>query len=192
MKFRRIITLTLALSMFGTVSVFADSIGQQIRVIINNREASDPGLIVDGKTMLSLREMAESLHALIAWNEEAKKVQIIKPNVHMFLIDAEKDKIFNEVERGKADFIFIAQTDNLLADVYSFRVTITDPYGKVTDIVPETIFTDQKDTYNTRSKEMSYDFRFTGKYTIDYQMKLTRNHDYQTVSQKVITSRSLK
>ncbi|MFD2612857.1 stalk domain-containing protein [Paenibacillus gansuensis] len=192
MKLRRIVILTLAISLLGTASVFADSIGQRVRVFVNNNETSDPGINVDGKTMLSLREMSEALGAIITWDDETKDVRVFKPNVHMILLDTDKSQLFNEVERGKANFVFISQTDNLLADVYSFKVLISDPYGNAKDIVPETVFTEQKDTYNTRTKPIDYDFKYSGKYTISYMMKLSRNADYQTVGKKVITSRSTK
>lgn len=190
MKLKRLIILTLVLSTLGTVTVFADTIGQKIRVVINNEETDDPGYLVDGKTMVPLRNLSDVMQAIITWDESSKKVTIFKPNVHMFLFDKDITMSFSDVLKGEREFRIVSQADNMLADVYAFKVAMTDPYGKSIDIVSENVFTEQKDSFSFKSKVINYDFKTIGKYRVRFMMKLEKGDDYQVVGEKVITSRT--
>jgi hypothetical protein len=190
MKLKRLMILTLAFSTLGAFTAYADTIGQKIKVMVNNKETDDPGYIVDGKTFLPLREMSDVLRAMITWDDAAKKVVIYKPNVHIFLFDKDFKYPFTEVLKGEREFTLVSQVDNILADVQSLKVIITDPYGKDTDIVQATSISEYKDSFSYKSKTIEYDFKYTGKYTLKFMMKLEKSDEYQVVGEKVINSRT--
>ncbi|WP_231571128.1 stalk domain-containing protein [Gordoniibacillus kamchatkensis] len=113
------------------------------KVYVNDAEQSFsdgdvPAFITHGTTVLPLRTLADSLQALVRWDNKNMTVSLYKPNVHMFVV---KDLIkqdggytmkypFGGVTRGdKLDFVVFAQIDNLKTNVSSFKISIKTPSG---------------------------------------------------------------
>ncbi|QHT60403.1 copper amine oxidase [Paenibacillus lycopersici] len=188
MKFRKLLIATLALSLWGGTMLFADSAAQRVRVIVNGGEIADAGIFTDGKTYLSARQVANTLQSLVFWDEGSKKVTIYKPNVHMFLF---QDKaIFGNVVKGsKITFSVFAQIDNLLTDISSVKVSIVDP-GGVEQVIQSKSVSVDKDNFWYRTDDYTYTFASTGKYTINFFMKVTASDDWNLVSQKTITAKT--
>src|SRR4051812_45375378 len=112
MKLRKVIILLTVMCLWGGTMMFADSASQRIRVIINGSELQDGGMLTDGQTYLPLRQVADAMQALVAYDADTKKVTVNKPNVHMFLF--QDQKIFGKVDQGKKlPFSVFAQVDSL-------------------------------------------------------------------------------
>ncbi|SDW34513.1 stalk domain-containing protein [Paenibacillus sp. CF384] len=188
MKFRRLLMLTLVLSLWGGTMLFADSASQKVRVIVNGNELDDAGIFTDGKTYLSVRQVANTLQSIVYWDEASKKVTLYKPNVHMFLF--KDNTIFGNVLKGnKFAFKVFAQIDNLQTDISAVKVTIEDPKSNVTLIQSENI-TIQKDNFWYRTDDINYTFDDVGKYTIRFYMKVAGSDDWKLVSEKTITAKA--
>ena len=191
MKVRKIVILTVIMTLIFGTAAFANSIGQRVRVIVNKTELDDGGVLIDGKSYLPLRSLTDTLQALLIWDDSAKKASIFKPNVHMFTMQGNTP--FGSVPKaGRYKFYVFSQIDNLKVDISAFKISITDPYGELTWIdsrvsgdkdFPES----GKDNFWVRSKEISYEFKPAGKYTIRFWMKPAGEADLQIVSEKVIT-----
>jgi len=67
-------------------------------------------------------------------------------------------------------------------------VAITDPAGNMLDIQSQDLSSDQKDNFWFRTYDFTYDFKTTGKYTIGFYIKVSKNDEYQLVAQKIITA----
>ena len=187
MKGKKVLVLTLAMALWGGTMIFADSASQVFRVIVNGIELKDSGIMDDGKSYIPLRQLATQLQALVVWDDNAKKVVVTKPNVHMFLF---QDKTpFGGVDAGKkVTFSVFAQVDNLTTDIQSFKISIKDPSGKET-LIQQDSLPGRKDNFWFRTNDFKYEFDTSGTYTIRFSMRLSASDDWSVVSEKNIISK---
>ncbi|KIL36206.1 hypothetical protein SD71_09670 [Cohnella kolymensis] len=192
MKLRRLIVLTLALTLLCGTAAYAESITQRLNIWVNKQAMEDAGVVVDDKTYLSVRAIADKLNVIVTWDEDSKRVSIFKPNVHMLTM---QDTVpFGGVTKDKYKFFVFTQIDSLKTDISAFKVTITDPYGDDTWLdgrnSNDKDFPDRgKDNFSFKTKEISYDFKYSGKYVVRFWMKPQGDTAFQVVSEKVITSK---
>lgn len=188
MKLRRLLILTAVLSLLGGSAIYADTVAQKVRIVLNKQELDDQGVLEDGKAYVGVRGLADLMRAIVVWDDSAKKVSIVKPNVHIFLMDGSKP--FGGVERGKKSFKIFSQVDNLSVPISAFKVTIADPYGDEKDIETHTSkesdFPTDKDNFWFTSADYTYNFGSVGKYTIRFWMKPADGGPYQVVSEKTV------
>lgn len=188
MKCRRLIALTVAGMILGgsflaTVPVVnAESSVDKLEVKIDGQTLPEGGLVVDGRAYLSVRQLEDSLRAFVYWDSGNKQLFINKPNVNMVLF---RDKApFGKVELGKTTFSVLTQVDNLKATVDSIRLTITDPGGK-SSVLEEGALSVTQDNFWYRSSDIKYDFKNTGKYTVNCYMR-QKDGEYTLLSEMKI------
>lgn len=186
MKFRKIAILLLILSLCGGTLLFADTAAQKVRVIVNGSELDEGGVNLDGKAYLPLRQIADSLQAVVNWDNQNKKATLYKPNVHMVLF---QDKVvFGNVDKGKKiTFSILSQIDNLMTEVSAVKVSIIEPSGNEKVIQSETVEI-TKDNIWYWTKDIKYSFDSEGKYAIHFYIKAGISTDWTLVSEKLITS----
>lgn len=191
MQVRRILLLTVVLTLIGGTAIFADTITQKAKLVFNKQEVSDGAILVDGKAYVSVSSLGDAIQGIVTWDDSAKKVSVYKPNVHMFLMDGSTS--FGSVSTGKATFRVFAQIDNLQTSISSFKVTIADPYGDETYLDGRTSKDDglptTKDNFWFTSNEKTYEFKSKGTYTIRFWMKPADGGPMQVVSEKTIISK---
>lgn len=195
MKARKVLLLTLVLTLVFGSAAFADSISQNIKVLINKKTVEDGGLLVDNKAYVAVGEVSQSLQAIVIWDNSEKKATIYKPNVHMF---AMRDSTpFGGVEKNsKFKFRVFSQIDNLRTNITGFKVTISDPYDRVTYIDGrnendkgwQEFYSPGKDNFWFTTDTFTYEFDIAGSYTIQFWMQ-TEDSPMQVVSEKVISSK---
>jgi hypothetical protein len=187
MKVRKVLIMTMVLTLvFGTAAV-AETISQNIRVVINKKEIDDGGLLVDNKAYLAVGTLAKAMQAMVSWDNEEKKVTINKPNVHMFTMNG--NQAFQSVTKDRYKFLVHAQVDSLKTDISSLKFTITDPYGDDTLIEARNSgddnFPSDKENFLLNTKEISYTFKYAGRYIVRFWMK-PAGDNMQIVSEKSI------
>ncbi|WP_027091020.1 hypothetical protein [Cohnella thermotolerans] len=191
MRIRKLLLLTVVLTLLGGTAIFADTVSQKVKIIFNKQEMDDDGTLIDGKAYVGVRSLGDVVQGIVAWDDSAKKVTIYKPNVHMFLMTGNKP--FGSVAKGKVSFRVFAQIDNLQTSISGFKVTIADPYGDETWIDGRTDkdgdFPSDKDNFWFTSADTSYEFKYSGKYTVRFWMKPSDNSPMQVVSEKTIISK---
>ncbi|QWU13437.1 hypothetical protein SAMN04487895_103101 [Paenibacillus sophorae] len=180
-RWRKVAVCVMVFSLMGGSLLFADSVYQKVRVWSNGKELSDGGYLIDGKTYVPARE----IDGLVVWSDSGK-LRIIKPNVHISLFMG--DTLFGKVRVGKLKFKALCQVDSLTDDIASVKLSITDPSGNVKDLDSQNLDSEQSDNFWFSTKEITYDFKDSGKYRIGFYMKATKNGDYSLVSEKVITA----
>ncbi|MBR2569121.1 MAG: hypothetical protein IKE34_08030, partial [Paenibacillus sp.] len=85
MKCKKIAALVLLGSIIGGTYVssipqaHAQSGSERIEVQVNGSSVSDAGVIIDGKTYLSVRELQDTIQGFIYWDAANKKLYIDKP-----------------------------------------------------------------------------------------------------------------
>lgn len=194
MKLRKIFISTLVIAMLGGTAVYAaDAVVGKLRVWVNKKEVDDAGLLVDGKTYLSIKALNERLDGIFLWDDSAKRVNIYKPNVHM--LTRKDGNIFSDVPKGaKVKFDVFSQIDSLKVDISAFKVTIDDPYGDSTWIDGRTSSDKDfpevgKENFYFLTDDFTYTFDSTGRYVIRFWMRPAGESGYQVVSEKVINSK---
>lgn len=190
MKFRKLLISTLAIALLGGTAVYAADAVQKLRVWVNKKEVDDAGVVVDGKSYLSVKALSGKLDGIFLWDDSTKKVTIYNPNVHM--ITRKDGNIFTDVPKGyKVKFDVFSQIDSLKVDISAFKVTIDDPYGESTWIDGRTSSDKDfpevgKENFYFLTDDIAYTFDSTGKYVVRFWMKPDGESSYQVVSEKVI------
>lgn len=191
---KKLFFLTMILLLSGGSLVAADKLFQKVTLVYNNKQSIEDGLLVDDKVYINIRSISDSLQAFIQWKGSEKKLVIQKPNVHMFLMN-EKRTMFGQVDKGSDQkFLVQAQIDNLNVAISEFKVTIVDPNDKETTIDSRNQGDGdfkqfiEKDTFWFSSKVVSYEFKYAGKYKLQFWME-QKNGEPQLISEKVITAK---
>lgn len=203
MKVPRLLTLMLALSIFGTAGAFANSLWgeyegySRVNVVFNNvekkfKEGEAPAFMINGSTMIPVRMLSESLQALVKWNSDTKTVSIHKPNAHMIVARKVGDDYsirqpFGGVKKGDVlPFAVHAQLDSITTPIHSFKISIFSPSGKEV-AANETKVVDQKEIF-WYTWPFNVTFSEAGSYVVKFSMKLDEKSDYTVISEKVILS----
>ncbi|MCM3784283.1 copper amine oxidase N-terminal domain-containing protein [Neobacillus mesonae] len=183
MKWKRTLAVAVVFSLLGSGSMlFADSVTERIRVIINGQEVSGGGYFINGTTYAPVREIS----GLASWDSSNNKVSVIKPNVHITLFKG--DTVFGNVNVGKLKFNVLSQVDSLEGKIAEVKIAITDPSGNVKDIQSEKLSSGSKDNFWFKTNDFTYDFKKSGKYKVGFYMKPSGNSTFTLVSEKVITA----
>ncbi|WP_338555740.1 stalk domain-containing protein [Paenibacillus sp. KS-LC4] len=186
MKFRKIAILLLALFLCSSTLMIASAASQTVKVLLNGSELEEGGIMVDGKTYLPIREIANSLQTIVTWDGQNKKATLTRPNVHIVLM--QDSKLFGNVTKGNSyTFSVLSQVDNLKTDIAAVKVSIFDPYGseKVIQTQTDTI---TKDNFWYRTEDLKYNFEYSGKYAVRFFLKTSASDDWTLVSEKLISS----
>lgn len=193
MKFRKLLISTLAIALLsGTAAYAADTI-QKLRVWVNKKEVDDAGILVDGKSYVSVKELSEKVDGIFLWDESTRKISIYKPNVHM--VTRKDGNMFTDVPlKSKVKFNVFSQIDSLRVDLSAFKVTIDDPYGESTWIDGRSSSDKEfpevgKENFYFLTDDITYSFDSAGKYLVRFWMKPYGESSYQIVSEKVINSK---
>jgi hypothetical protein len=188
MKVKKLLVLVVLLSLWGGTMMFADSVSQKIRIIVNGSELKENAVLIEGNTFLPMRQIADTLQSLIIWDESSKKVTLNKPNVHMVTFIG-GTKIFGNVTKGdKLDFDVLAQVDSLSVSISGIKISIFDPYGRE-QIIQEKKVSPETDNFWFRTEKISYKFENTGNYTIRLFMRQSGSDNWSIVSEKNISSK---
>lgn len=202
MRFKRPLVLTLAFSLLAAGGVFADSIWgsyegfAKAKLIVNDTEVkipdgTAPSFVINGTTMVPLRQAADALHAIVKWDDTNKTVNIYKPNVSMFVAKevATKDysvkQPFGKVTAGETmNFVVFAQVDNLKTSVTGLRITVEDPSGNEVDSKKESLAQPGDSFWYT----WLFKVKFADKGNYKVKFELEQDGRYTTVEEKLITS----
>lgn len=203
MKGKRLVVLTLLFTVLGAGIAYAGSPWgdfqgfTKVKVTVNRNDAASgdvPAFVIAGRAVLPMRDLTDSLQALLRWDDTNKTAEIYKPNVHMFVAkDVNKDyaikQPFGKVKRGdKIDFVVFAQVDSLATPIYSFKMEIIQPDGSVLRSSDPELLSDDKDSFWYPWPFSGVTFDAYGDYKVRFLMKLEEKDNYTVVSEKVIKS----
>lgn len=147
-------------------------------------------------------KIAESLNAMIKWNEADKTIEVIKPNVQMITaMNVGKDNKerwviegpFGRVKKGQKfeKFYVFTELQNLPSGNVNVRLVVEAP-GQSTYSADEFVATDVPPINNTASwitfEVKNANFAKEGSYKILLQMKLDGDTSFVTIAQKEIIS----
>jgi hypothetical protein len=203
MKVPRLLTLVLSLSLIGATGALASSIWGdyegfgKIKMLVNDSErqftdGEAPAFLIKGNAVFPVRELSESLHALVRWDNASKIVSVYKPNVNLLVSEnVSTDSIkmpFGRVPKGKKiDFAVFAQVDTMKTPYQSFKISIISPSGQPAAPSHEKAGGEQKENF-WYSWPFSVSFKEAGDYKVQFAIKLDEGSDYTVLAEKVIVS----
>lgn len=196
---KRKVALVLALVLISACTVYAAAVNGNfgglpiVKVKINGETLSSdvPGVVLQGRTVLPARAIAESLGAVVSWDAASMTASIIKPSVQMVFVEdvvEENDGSWTIKNAGISVYdIGKDQTALIYFDIgpmekqlYSYRIVMKDTNGAVIKI------SDVEDGVIDEFGFMSYlymeglTFAKPGKYPFEFQIMYADK--FQTVS----------
>ncbi|WP_050753308.1 copper amine oxidase N-terminal domain-containing protein [Pseudobacteroides cellulosolvens] len=91
---KRVIPFVVILFLFITVVVSAENLNKYngydiVKVNINNKELSldVPAIIMNGRTLLPLRKVAEAVNGIVTWDGASRTASILKPQVNIIFAE---------------------------------------------------------------------------------------------------------
>jgi len=181
MQAKRLIMLCAVFMLLCTASVVADSMWgsyngyDKAKVIVNGSELQEngvPAIIMNGSTLLPLRQVANSLNAVVKWDNDKKTASLYKPDVHMFIAEEVGKNYslknpFSIVDYGiTRSFDVFAQIDNLKTNVSSVKITIVSPSGETVGSVEDTLSDSSESFWYTAHYKLK--FAEKGNYTVNF------------------------
>ncbi len=156
----------------------------------------------DAKTVLPLKEVGETLNAMVEWDTDTYTANIVKPNVHILLSQTSEFKEvegipmfkpFSLVRSGSTySFVIYTEIDNLPKKEYQVKVVLENSEGTVL------IDSDEKSNNINHSVLSSFIFKKTvndfsfkekGTYKIKIMMKRAGTKDsFVSVGEKTISA----
>ncbi|GBF11097.1 stalk domain-containing protein [Tepidibacillus infernus] len=191
MKKRVVIILTMIL-LFSAVTVYAGNAiygyfngYEKVKVLLNGEQmvSKVPGFIIENTTVLPLKTIAESMGAIVYWDEEKSLVKMIKPNVNMQLtanpvLDNGNYVIYSPFgkiptnRRSGFNFAVYSEVDNLPNEKIQIKVVLKDPDGKlVEEGETKTFDATNEDSLQYVTPFKNIDFIKTGNYRVEFLLK---------------------
>lgn len=109
---RRTFIYSLLLSAVISTSV----LGAQVNVVVDGITLSSTGTIVDGRTLVPIRDISEALGAAVAWDSVSQKVTLSKPNVTI--------NIDGSVDYGNIDISMVIGQNSILVNGEEFELDV--------------------------------------------------------------------
>lgn len=203
-RFRRAAALTLAFFLVAGGAAIAGSRWgtyegySKVQVNANDQQISSavPAIMMNGTTMLPLRETASALNSFIKWDDGNQTANIYRPNVNIIVsrkleqnktteITGVSEPFYKVVRDSRNRFPFgvFVQLDSLKTTVNGFRISVLDPSGT------ELAKTESSNTiydYLWTSAEFFIKFSEAGNYTVRFALDV--DGEFVTVGEKVIVS----
>lgn len=201
---KRKIILILAVALMSTGIVFAASVNGSfaglpiVNVKVNGETVKSdvPGVVLQGKTLLPVRAVVESLNAAVSWDQTTMTASIVKPEINMVFVEdiiQESDGTmtlknpglnFDTVGKDKWEDIYF-EIGPMDKQLYSYRIILLDPEGKEVSASEtiENVVDDQGLMGEIYMDNLT--FEKVGAYTFSFQISI--NDEFVTVEKATVT-----
>ncbi|MBR0599624.1 stalk domain-containing protein [Sinanaerobacter chloroacetimidivorans] len=200
MKKKGLILVVLMVLLSSTV-VFAASVNGTfaglpiVNVKVNNEtlKPSVPGIVLQGSTMLPARAVAESLNAVVSWDQTTMTASIEKPDVTMCFVDSIEEmddeswviSPFGILDVGQdQDVTVYYEVGPMKEKLYEYRIIVKAPNGDI-------IKSSETDSYEITAYGMvgyltidDIDFTKAGNYKFEFQIKY--DNAFKSVESKLL------
>ena len=187
---KRKIALALVLVLISSCTVYAAAVNGNfvglpiVKVKINGETLSSdvPGVVLQGRTVLPVRAIAEGLGAIVSWDAATMTASIVKPSVSMVFVEdivVENDGTWTLINSGCSNYslgrdqqAYIYFTVGpMTKQLYTYRILVKDTAGIVqkTSDTNEVVF-DEGGIMGGVFIE-GIDFVKPGKYPFEFQIK---------------------
>ena len=201
---RKVAVIIATIMLVSTGAVYAASVNGTfaglpiVKVNVNGTaiKSDVPGVVLQGKTLLPARAIAESLDAVVSWDQATMTANIEQPEVEMLFVSEVRDNAdssdywdiiapYSWVSAGQDQQVIVFyQVAPLAKQNYEFRIIVKEPDGDI-------LTSSASDSFEVDSKGMSgylpfddLDFKTAGNYRFEFQIKY--NGEYKTVAHKTM------
>lgn len=197
---KRKLAFVLIFALLSTGIVFAASVNGTfaglpiVNVKVNGEtlKTEVPGVVLQGKTLLPARAIAESLDSAVSWDQATMTASITKPTVNMLFVNdvTENENTgwdlanpYGVIPTGLNSIIVFYDIGPMEKQMYEYRIAILDPNGDTVSLESDSF---EIDSYGMSGYLVfdSVNFSKTGNYVFQFQMKL--NQQYQTIGRKIL------
>jgi hypothetical protein len=200
MKVKRLLALMLVFTLLGATTLFATEFerytAKKVSIMVNGTSIN--GLEVDmvkggseTKVMVPLEDIVNSIGGIVSM-DESNGINVYKPNVQMSVITPKELKAIQYVEKGKEDlklpFRIFGVMDSVKTEISNIKITVIDPFGDEIESKIESLAKEDQTSeifqYTSRAYEVN--MKYTGKYTVNLQLKEATGDKYYLVGQIAI------
>lgn len=199
---KRKIAIVLVIALLSTGLVYAASVNGTfaglpiVNVKVNGEtlKTEVPGVVLQGKTLLPARAIAENLGAVVSWDQTTMTASINKPEVDMLFVSDLKENTdgywdliapYTYVSVGQDTEVSVFyQVGPMTKQVYEFRIVVKEPNG-------DALSSSSDDSFEIGSTGMDgyltftdLDFKKPGNFVFEFQIKY--DGEYKTVGHKVL------
>ncbi len=150
---KKLIILVILFLVLGVATVYGSNAihgyykgNEIVKIKLDGKELNlpVPAMIMDGTTMIPLREVGENLDVLVGWNGSERTVELTKPKVNMLFTanpvydSANKSYVvyspfgkINKTQRYNFSFHVFCEIDSLPYEEVQIMVRLIDPAGRV-------------------------------------------------------------
>jgi hypothetical protein len=199
---RKIAIILATVLLLSTCVVYAASINGTfaglpiVNVNLNGEKlvTDVPGVVLQGKTLLPARAIAENLDAVVTWDQNTMTASIVKPEVQMVFVSSmneDKDGYWDlygpysieSVGQDKVVTIYY-EIGPMEKKVYDYRFICREPDGDIlSSSTVDAYEIDETGMAGTYTYE-DLDFKQSGKFTFELQIKY--GNEYKTVGHKTL------
>lgn len=199
---KRIISIIAVIAVISAGTVFAANAGAYykgfpiVNVALNGQKISSdvPGILLDSRTLLPVRAVAEAMHSVVRWDQKTMTAEIVKPTVNMiFAGDVTEESgghltindagsYFNTVGTDRWENLYI-EIGPMESATYDYRVAVYDPKGSLvgtSEVQSKRIDQSGLIAY-VPVENMTYSY--PGNYRFDFQIKY--DGQFETVGETV-------
>lgn len=151
-----------------------------------------PGVVLQGKTLLPARAIAESLDSVVSWDASTMTASITKPEVNLLFVDDIKENSdgswdlinpYGYISSGYYSVMVFYQVGQMPKQQYYFRIAVKDPDGEVIGAATDT-FTVETTGIDGGTTVSDINFAKAGNYVFEFQIKY--DNEYKTVAHKTL------
>ncbi|WP_048602620.1 copper amine oxidase N-terminal domain-containing protein [Rubeoparvulum massiliense] len=194
-----------ALSVYAAVPLFFEKHKdlESVRVTLNgNLITGDvPPFIIEGRTVIPLREVSQELGLLVQWNQKKDQVQIYKPSVNMVVINEalnrDNNKTIVEPQRtfkqgAEYQLVIYAEVDHVpTSQSFDSKIVLVSPKGEEVHSFFKNdsnyFSTNKNSSFKVRNLVAKGTFTELGDYKLLFKMKDFDSSNYVTLAEKVLT-----
>ncbi|MFD0713046.1 hypothetical protein [Paenibacillus sp. GCM10027626] len=196
MRVKKVMLMASLLFVLGTSIVFASSVSNKILLYISGEKNQITGYTIDGETYIPVKELGSLVNGIVNWDETNKKIEIVKPNIHMILFQdpkgGENFAVGKVQQGGEFPLNLLVQVDNLVKKIHSLNIELEDPKGNTKKLNEYVLSNSDLKIVDNGSFVYALAFKqkfiHSGIYTIKFYIKPSKEGEYQLLSQKTIVS----
>lgn len=202
MRSKKVIIAVLVMFVLSTGVVFAAAVNGEfngfpiVNVKVNEKavKADVPGIVMQGRTLLPVRAVAENVGALVSWDQSTMTASIIKPEAEMLFVDDIEvldDGSWNLInpytkrEKGNKELIIIYyEISNINKGNLNLKVVGYDANGKSLGENTTVLTTEDEAGGVGYFTFEGMEIGAAGEYT--FELQLMHEGKYQTIATKTL------
>ena len=190
--------MALCLLLVSGVVVFAASVNGEyaglpvVKVKVNGQtlETDTPAVVLDGRTLLPVRAIAENLGAVVSWDQKTLTASVLKPDIQLLFVSEVTEKGDGlSLTKPYSSVTVVKNSVNVYFSVgamekkgYDYRIVVKNPSGTVISIAETQSTIIDENGIDGYVKFPGITFETAGNYAFEFQFK--HNGSFETMGSR--------